>query len=88
MRDKDNRGENNNTDRRQPVALRRTWDECRCSLRSSCVCGEVSQPEWGMITALVSTARASWMMGIFRASHDDRFHKTPEEYSMETEGDV
>ncbi|TNN55731.1 hypothetical protein EYF80_034031 [Liparis tanakae] len=32
-----------------------------------------------MITALVSTARASWMMGIFRASHDDKFHKTPEE---------
>lgn len=34
-----------------------------------------------MITALVSTARASWMMGIFRASHEDRFHRTPEEDS-------
>ena len=30
-----------------------------------------------MITVLVSTARASWMMGIFRASHDDKFHSTP-----------
>ncbi|KAG7227420.1 hypothetical protein INR49_000426 [Caranx melampygus] len=45
----------------------------------------VSQPEWGMITALVSTARASWMMGIFRASHDDRFHKTPAGDGKETE---
>lgn len=40
-----------------------------------------------MITALVSTARASWMMGIFRASHDDRFHKTPGEKSRETGGE-
>lgn len=67
------------TDRRQPVALRRTWEEWRCSLRSSCVWGEVSHPEWGMMTALVNTARASWMIGIFRASHEDRFHKTPTE---------
>lgn len=41
----------------------------------------MSHPEWGMITALVSTARASWMMGIFRASQEDRFHRTPEEDS-------
>lgn len=47
----------------------------------------MSQPEWGMITALVSTARASWIMGIFRASHDDRFHKTPAEDSRETGGE-
>lgn len=40
-----------------------------------------------MITAFVSTARASWMMGIFRASHDDRFHKTPAEDSGETGGE-
>lgn len=74
------------TDRKQPVALRRTWDECRCNFRSSCACGEVSHPEWGMITALVSTARASWMMGIFRASHEDRFHRTPEEDSRDQAG--
>lgn len=71
------------TDRRQPVALRRTWDECRCNFWSSWACGEVSHPEWGMITALVSTARASWMMGIFRASQEDRFHRTPEEDSRD-----
>ncbi|KAF3836043.1 hypothetical protein F7725_028601 [Dissostichus mawsoni] len=35
------------------------------------VIGEESQLEWGMMTLLVSTARASWMIGIFRASHDD-----------------
>lgn len=74
------------TDRKQPVALRRTWEECRCNFRSSWACGEVSHPEWGMITALVSTARASWMMGIFRASQEDRFHRTPEEDSTQSQG--
>lgn len=61
---------------RHPVALRSTCEECRCSLRSSW-CGEESQPEWGMITVLVSTARASWIIGIFNASHEDKFHSTP-----------
>lgn len=64
------------TDLRQPVALRSTWEECSCSLWSSWW-GDVSQAERGMITVLVSTARASWIMGIFSASHDDRFHSTP-----------
>lgn len=35
-------------------------------------------PECGMITVLVRVAKASRMMVIFRASHDDRFHRTPE----------
>lgn len=30
-----------------------------------------------MITALVNTARVSWMMGILRASQDERFQRTP-----------
>ncbi len=61
---------------RQPVALRRTWDVCIWSLRSSW-CGDTSQVEWGIITVLVKTARASWIIGIFRASQEDRFHNTP-----------
>lgn len=47
----------------------------------------MSHPEWGMITALVSTARASWMMGIFRASQEDRFHRTPEDSTVEVKKD-
>lgn len=62
---------------RQPVALRSTCEVWRCSLRSSWWLGEESQLEWGMMTLLVSTASASWMMGIFRASQDERFHSTP-----------
>lgn len=64
------------TDLRHPVALRSTCDECSCIFRSSWR-GEFSQPEWGIITALVNTARASWMIGILSASHDERFHRTP-----------
>lgn len=61
---------------RHPVALRSTCDEWSCILWSSCS-GEFSHPEWGMITALVNTARASWMIGIFSASQEDRFQRTP-----------
>lgn len=35
------------------------------------------QPEWGTTTVLVSVDRASRMMVILTASHDDRFHRTP-----------
>lgn len=64
------------TDLRHPVALRSTCDECSCIFLSSWR-GEFSQPEWGIITALVNTARASWMIGILSASHEERFHRTP-----------
>lgn len=64
---------------RQPVALRSTWDVWRWSLRSSWWLGDESQLEWGMMTLLVRTARASWMIGIFSASQDDRFQRTPAE---------
>lgn len=34
-------------------------------------------PECGMTTVLVRVAKASRMIVIFRASHEDRFHRTP-----------
>lgn len=61
---------------RHPVAFRSTCEECSCIFRSSWR-GEFSQPEWGMITALVNTARVSWMIGILRASQEERFQRTP-----------
>lgn len=44
-----------------------------CSSR----CDTLLQPEWGMTTVLVSVVRASRMMVIFTASHEDKFHRTP-----------
>lgn len=61
---------------RHPVAFRSTCEECSCIFRSSWR-GEFSQPEWGIITALVNTARVSWMIGILSASQDERFQRTP-----------
>ena len=36
-----------------------------------------SHPEWGIMTMLTSTKRASSMMILFKSSQDERFHKTP-----------
>lgn len=69
-------GDNVRTHLRHPVAFRSTCDECSCIFRSSWR-GEFSQPEWGIITAFVNTARVSWIIGILRASQDDRFQRTP-----------
>lgn len=66
---------------RHPVAFRSTCEECSCIFRSSWS-GEFSQPEWGIITALVNTARVSWMIGILRASQDERFQRTPARYTQ------
>lgn len=61
---------------RQPVVLRSSSDDWNLVLCSS-RCETLLQPEWGMTMVLVSVVRASRMMVIFTASHDDRFHSTP-----------
>lgn len=61
---------------RQPVVLRSTTEECSLSLCSSWK-SVLLQPEWGMITVLVTLLKASRMIVIFNASHEDRFHNTP-----------
>lgn len=61
---------------RQPVVLRNSmedWNLTLCSSRWEAVL----QPECGMTTVLVSVVRASRMMVIFTASHEERFHRTP-----------
>ena len=62
---------------RQPVVFLSTREVCSFSLWSS-LWGAPPHPECGMITALVSTHSASLTIVIFTASHDDRFHRTPE----------
>lgn len=69
-------GRQDGTHLRHPVAFRSTCEECSCIFLSSWR-GEFSQPEWGIITALVNTARVSWMIGILSASQDERFQRTP-----------
>jgi len=61
---------------RQPVVLRNNMEDWNLTLCSS-RCETVLQPECGMTTVLVSVDRASRMMVIFTASHDERFHRTP-----------
>lgn len=63
---------------RQPVVFLSTNEEWNFSLWSSSKV-ELLQPEWGMITVLVRLIKASRMIVILTASHDDRFHSTPEE---------
>lgn len=63
---------------RQPVVLRSSTDDWNLTLCSS-RCETLLQPECGMTTVLVSVLRASRMMVIFTASHDERFHRTPGE---------
>ena len=58
------------------MVLRSSRDDWNLTLWSS-RCEMLLQPEWGMTTVLVSVLRASRMMVIFTASHDDRFHRTP-----------
>lgn len=61
---------------RQPVVLRSSREDWNLTLWSS-RCETLLQPEWGMTTVLVSVLRASRMMVIFTASHEERFHRTP-----------
>lgn len=61
---------------RQPVVFLSTREEWNFSLWSSSKV-ELLHPEWGMITVLVRVVKASRMIVIFTASHDDRFHSTP-----------
>lgn len=61
---------------RQPVVLRSSSEDWNLTLCSSW-CEALLQPEWGMTTVLISVVRASRMMVIFTASHDERFHRTP-----------
>lgn len=63
---------------RQPVVFLSTREEWNFSLWSSSKV-ELLHPEWGMITVLVSVVKASLMIVILMASHDDRFHTTPVE---------
>lgn len=58
------------------MVLRSSSDDWNLTLWSS-RCGMLLQPEWGMITVLVSVLRASRMMVIFTASQEERFHRTP-----------
>lgn len=58
---------------RQPVVLRSSSEDWNLALWWS----PLLQPEWGTTTVLVSVDRASRMMVILTASHDDRFHRTP-----------
>lgn len=61
---------------RQPVVFLSTREEWNFSLWSSSKV-ELLHPEWGMITVLVRVVKASRMIVILTASHDDRFHSTP-----------
>lgn len=61
---------------RQPVVFLSTMEEWNFSLWSSSKV-ELLHPECGMITVLVRVVKASRMIVIFTASHDDRFHSTP-----------
>ena len=61
---------------RQPVVFLNTREEWNFSLWSSSKV-ELLHPEWGMITVLVRVVKASRMIVILTASHDDRFHSTP-----------
>lgn len=61
---------------RQPVVLRRTKEVWNLILWSSSK-EELFHPEWGTITLFVNVARASRMIVIFTASHEDRFQRTP-----------
>ena len=61
---------------RQPVVFLSTREVWNLSLWSSSKV-ELLHPEWGMITVLVMVVKASRMIVIFTASHDDRFHSTP-----------
>lgn len=54
-----------------------TREECNFSLWSSSK-AELLHPEWGMITVLVRVDKASLMIVILTASHEERFHSTPE----------
>lgn len=53
-----------------------TREEWNLSLWSSSKVA-LLHPDCGMITVLVRVAKASRMIVIFRASQDDRFHRTP-----------
>lgn len=61
---------------RHPEVFLSTREEWNLSLWSSSKV-ELLHPECGTITVLVRVAKASRMMVIFTASHDDRFHSTP-----------
>ncbi len=63
---------------RQPEVFLSTREEWNFSLWSSSKV-ELFHPEWGMITVLVRVVKASRMIVILTASHDDRFHSTPAE---------
>lgn len=79
---------------KQPVVFLNTREEWNFSLWSSSKV-ELLHPEWGMITVLVRVVKASRMIVILTASHDDRFHSTPagddmgvEKTGMQTSGYV